>query len=85
MHPYRTVSTKVTEPRAEGDGRIGALGVLTAVSVVQVVTAFHHAGTLAVPTVIGAAGVVAGVLGLSNLGETARRADRARAPRDAVS
>jgi hypothetical protein len=70
MHPYRSLPVEPDAPHVEGRSLGLALGVLTSVSLVQLVTACHYAGILAVQTVAGAAFFAAGVMGLAKRART---------------
>jgi FtsH-binding integral membrane protein len=65
MHPYRSLPARAHDAQPEGHSLGLALGVLTSVSLVQLVTAYHHAGVFAVQTVTGAAFFAAGLIGLA--------------------
>lgn len=65
VHPYRSLAAELPDPRAEPDGPTLALGVLAAVSLVQLITAYHHAGLFAAQTAIGAGFSAAGLWGYS--------------------
>ncbi len=71
MHPYRPFPVESTSPHPEGKSLGLALGVLAAVSFIQLVTAYRYAGAFAVQTGVGAAFFAAGMMGLA---ERVRRA-----------
>ena len=64
MHPYRALPVESHTP-SEGRSLGLALGVLAAVSFIQLVTAYRHAGAFAVQTVVGAAFFAASMMGLA--------------------
>lgn len=65
MHPYRALPVESHTPYPEGRSLGLALGVLAAVSFVQLVTAYRYAGAFAVQTVVGAAFFAASMTGLA--------------------
>lgn len=67
MHPYRSPMTDAREARPEASEtslRV-VLGVLVAVSLIQLVTAYRAAGPASVQTIVGAGFLAAGLWGLS--------------------
>ena len=55
MHPYRSWPVESPAPCTQGKSLGLALGVLAAVSFIQLVTAYRYAGAFAGQTVVGAA------------------------------
>jgi hypothetical protein len=67
VHPYRSPATDPHEARPEaGETSLRlALGVLVAVSLIQLVTAYHEAGLRSVQTIVGGGFLAAGLWGLA--------------------
>lgn len=72
VHPYRSLVTDAHEARPEtGETSLRlALGVLVAVSLIQLVTAYRDAGLCSVQTVVGGGFLTAGLWGLSRHAHT---------------
>jgi len=65
MHPYRSWPVESPAPCTQGKSLGLALGVLAAVSFIQLVTAYRYAGAFAGQTVVGAAFLAASMAGLA--------------------